>query len=104
MELLRDRSEELQDAGVRPFGISRDSPWTHVAWMQALDLTVPLLSDWNGEAVRAFGLARSYRGMEDVPVRSAFLVDQAGTVRRSWRYDDAEVPDLDAIVAAARAL
>jgi peroxiredoxin len=104
MELLRARSEELQDAGVRPFGISRDSPWTHIAWMQALDLTVPLLSDWNAQATRAFGLERSYRGMEDVPVRSAFLVDQGGTVRRAWRYDDAEVPDLDAIVAAAREL
>ncbi len=104
MELLRDRSQELEQAGVRPFGISRDSPWTHVAWMQALDLTIPLLSDWNAEAARGFGLARSYRGMEDVPVRSAFLVDQEGTVRRAWRYDDAEVPDLDAIVAAAQAL
>ena len=104
MELLRDRGEELQDAGVRPFGISRDSPWTHIAWMQALDLTVPLLSDWNAQATRAFGLERSYRGMEVVPVRSAFLVDQGGTVRRAWRYDDAEVPDLDDIVAAARDL
>jgi thioredoxin-dependent peroxiredoxin len=104
MELLRDRSQELEQAGVRAFGISRDSPWTHVSWMQALDLTIPLLSDWNAEAVRGFGLARSYRGMDDVPVRSAFLVDQAGTVRRAWRYDDAEVPDLDAIVAAAQAL
>jgi peroxiredoxin len=104
MELLRDRSTELEQAGVRAFGISRDSPWTHVSWMQALDLTIPLLSDWNADAVRAFGLARSYRGMEDVPVRSAFLVDQGGTVRRAWRYDDTEVPDLDAILAAARAL
>jgi peroxiredoxin len=104
MELLRDRSTEFAAAGVRTYGISRDSPWTHVSWMQALDLTVPLLSDWNAEAVRGFGLARSYRGMEDVPVRSAFLVDPGGTVRRAWRYDDAEVPDLDAIVAAARAL
>jgi glutaredoxin-dependent peroxiredoxin len=104
MELLRDRSEELQDAGVRPFGISRDSPWTHIAWMQTLELTVPLLSDWNAEATRGFGLGRSYRGMDDVPVRSAFIVDQGGTVRRAWRYDDAEVPDLDAIVAAARDL
>jgi len=72
--------------------------------MQALDLTVPLLSDWNAEAAREFGLTRSYRGMDDVPVRSAFLIDQGGTVRRAWRYDDAEVPDLDAIVAAAQAL
>ena len=104
MELLRDRSPDFEQAGVKPFGVSRDSPWTHVSWMQALDLTVPLLSDWNAEATRGFGLARNYRGMEDVPVRSAFLVDQGGTVRRAWRYDDAEVPDLDAIVAAAQAL
>lgn len=104
MELLRDRSPELERAGVRGFGISRDSPWTHIAWMQALDLTVPLLSDWNAEATRGFGIAREYRGMKDVPLRSAFLVEQGGTVRRAWRYDDAEVPDLDAIVAAAQAL
>ena len=56
MELLRDRSAEFEAAGVRPLGISRDSPWTHIAWMQALDLDFPLLSDWNGEAVR--GLRR----------------------------------------------
>jgi peroxiredoxin len=105
MELLRDRREEFEAAGVKPYGISRDSPFTHIAWSQALDLEgVELLSDWNAEAVRGFGLARSYRGMNDVPVRSAFLVDQGGTVRRAWRYDDAEVPDLDAIVAAAQAL
>jgi peroxiredoxin len=104
MQLLRARSPELEQAGVRPFGISRDSPWTHISWMQALDLTVPLLSDFNAEATRGFGLARSFRGMENLPVRSAFLVDQGGTVRRAWRYDDDELPDLDAIVAAAQAL
>ena len=47
MELLRDRSEQFAEAGVHPYGISRDSPWTHIAWMQALDLNFPLLSDWN---------------------------------------------------------
>ncbi|TML78526.1 MAG: peroxiredoxin family protein, partial [Actinobacteria bacterium] len=35
---------------MQPFAISRDSPYTHVAWMQALDLDFPLLSDWNAEA------------------------------------------------------
>ena len=48
---------------MRSFGISRDSPWTHIAWMQALDLDVRLLSDWNGEAVRGFDVAQAYRGM-----------------------------------------
>jgi peroxiredoxin len=104
MELLRDRSGEFETAGVRVFGVSRDSPWTHIAWAQALDLNFPLLSDWNAEAVRAFGIAREFRGLRDVAERTAFLVDADGTVRGSWRYDTSEVPDFDELLAAAPAL
>ena len=104
MELLRDRSAELEDAGVAVFGISRDSPWTHIAWRQALDLGFPLLSDWNAEAVHAFGIVQDFRGLKEVAARSAFLVDSGGTVRGAWRYDNSEVPDFDELLAAARAL
>jgi len=104
MELLRDRSEEFEQAGVRALGISRDSPWSHVAWMQALDLSFPLLSDWNAEAVRGFGIAHEHRGLQDVAERTAFLVDQEGTVRGAWRYETAEVPDFDELLSAAQAL
>ena len=69
--------------------------------MQALDLTFPLLSDWNGDAVRGFGIARDYRGMSDVAHRSAFLVDTDGTVRNAWAYKDDDVPDMDDLLAAA---
>jgi peroxiredoxin Q/BCP len=104
MELLRDRSADLEAAGVRAVGISRDSPWTHIAWRQVLDLDFALLSDWNGEATRGLGVAREFVGMVDVPLRSAFLVDRDGVVRGAWRYEDGEVPELDPLVAAARAL
>jgi peroxiredoxin len=50
MTLLRDRSPEFDEAGVAVYGVSRDSPYTHIAWAQVLDLTFTLLSDWNGEA------------------------------------------------------
>jgi peroxiredoxin len=104
MELLRDRSAEFEEAGVRPLGISRDSPWTHIAWMQALDLNFGLLSDWNGEAVRGFDVAQDYRGMADVPERAAFLIDREGRVRGAWSYGNELVPDFDELLAAARAL
>ena len=104
MELLRDRSLEVDEAGIRAMGISRDSPWSHIAWMQALDLNFPLLSDWNAEAVRAFGVAHDFRGFADVAERTAFLIDRDGTVRAAWRYETAEVPDFDELLAAARAL
>jgi glutaredoxin-dependent peroxiredoxin len=89
---------------VRLFGVSRDSPWTHVAWSQVLDLNFPLLSDWNAEAVHALGIGFEHRGQRDVAARSAFLVDEGGTVRGAWRYETGEVPDFDVPLAAARAL
>ena len=104
MELLRDRSAEFEEAGAQAVGISRDSPWSHVAWMQALDLNFPLLSDWNAEAVHGFDVAHEFRGHHDVAERTAFLVDRGGTVRGAWRYETAEVPDFDELLSAAQAL
>jgi peroxiredoxin len=105
MTLLRDRRAEFEAAGVRTFGISRDSPWSHVAWKQALDLgELELLSDWNGEAVRGFGVARSFRGLRDVALRTAFLADGTGMIRGAWRYESSEVPDFDELLSAAGSL
>jgi glutaredoxin-dependent peroxiredoxin len=103
MELLRDRSEAFTEQGVRIYGVSRDSPWTHIAWSQALDLNFPLLSDWNGEATAAFDVAHEFRGFHGVSERSAFLVERDGTVSAAWRYDSNEVPDVEALLATVRA-
>jgi peroxiredoxin len=89
---------------VQPVGVSRDSPWTHIAWTQALDLNFGLLSDWNGDAVRAFGVAHERRGLKDVAERTAFLVGEDGVIARAWRYESSEVPDVDELLVAARAL
>jgi peroxiredoxin len=104
MLLLRDRRAELEAAGVSAFGISRDSPYSHVAWREALDLDVPLLSDWNAEAVHGFGIAREYRGLADVAERSAFLLDGDRVVRWAGHYGTSELPDMDEIIGAARKL
>ncbi len=102
MGLLRDRSDEFERAGVRLYGVSRDSPYTHAAWSHVLELPFPLLSDWNAEATRGFGVAHEFRGLRDVAERTAFLVAADGTVRRAWRYETSEVPDVDELLEAAR--
>ena len=89
---------------MQPYAISRDSPWTHVAWTQALDLNVPLLSDWNAEATKGFDVAFDFRGLKDVSERSAFLIDGDGVIRGAWRYDTSELPDFDALLEAVRAM
>ena len=86
------------------FAISRDSPWSHAAWRQSLAVDVPLLSDWAGEATRAFGVETTVWEMTGVSRRSAFLVDGGGSVRASWAYDAGGLPDLDEILVAARSL
>ena len=101
---LNARRAELLDSGVMPYGISRDSPWSHVAWQQALDVEVPLLSDWTGEAVRALGIGQEFRGLPDVARRAAFVVDENGIIRGAWRYGASEVSDFDMLVEAARSL
>jgi glutaredoxin-dependent peroxiredoxin len=104
MELLRDRRAEFDEIGVQPVGISRDSPWTHIAWRQALDLNFGLLSDFNGDVVRAFGIGFEFRGFHGVARRCAFLVDKTGVIRNVWEYDTGDVPDVDEWLDAGRAL
>ena len=84
---------------MRPFGISRDSVWSHDSWQMTLDIDIPLLSDWNGEATRGFGVASEVREMAEVSIRSAFLID-GDTIRAAWMLGR-EMPDVDAIIAAA---
>ena len=72
--------------------------------MQALDLDVPLLSDWNAEAAHGFDVAFDYNGLKDVTSRSAFLVDSGGIIRSAWAFETSELPDFDELLAAARAL
>jgi peroxiredoxin len=69
-----------------------------------LDVDFDLLSDWNAEAVRAFGIAFDFNGFYDVARRSAFLVDRDGVIRGAWRYENSEVPDVDDLLEAARSL
>jgi len=88
--------------GVRPFAISRDSPWSHRAWAETLGVDVPLLSDWNGDATRAFDVAFEPVGMHDVAIRSAFLIRDGKTIEAAWLLGR-EQPDIDVVIEAARA-
>lgn len=91
-------------AGVRIAAISRDSPYSHKKWGEQQWLDYPLLSDWTGEGVRAFGVAQDLDGLVDTPVRSCFLIDGDGVIRGAWRYEDDEVPDVEELARAAVSL
>lgn len=65
-------------------------------------MEVPLLSDWDGDAARAFDVAFEPVGMRDVAIRSAFLIRDGSTIEAAWLLGR-DMPDIDAVVEAARA-
>jgi len=79
---------EFEAAGAKVFGISRDSVKKHEKFRAKHDLTVPLLSDENGDVCEGYGVwvekqmyGKTYMGIE----RSTFLIDGQGKVSRAWR-------------------
>ena len=89
----------MRATGIRAFGISLDSPWSHRAWAESLGVDdVPLLSDWSGAATRAFDVETEHYGMT-VAARSAFLLED-GTVRAAWMLGPL-LPDVDVVIATA---
>ncbi len=78
-------------------GISVNSPFTLEAWADREDIRVPLLSDFNREAVEAFDVKRDeLRGLRNVANRAAFLIDKQGIIRYSWESEDpSNLPPFD---------
>ena len=64
-------------------------------------MEVPLLSDWDGDAIRAFDVAFEPVGMRDVAIRSAFLIRDGSTIEAAWLLGR-DMPDIDAVLEAAR--
>lgn len=63
-----------------------------------------MLSDWNGEATRAFGIAVELGGMVDVAGRTVFLIEDGTTIRHVWELAPPELPDIDDVIRVAGGL
>lgn len=79
---------EFAAAGAEILGMSKDSVASHDKFVAKHGLTVPLLSDENGELTEALGawveknnFGKKYMGID----RSTFLIDGDGIIRKSWR-------------------
>ncbi len=84
-------SEHLADfeaAGAKVFGISRDTMAKHDKFTAKHDLTVPLLSDENGEMTEAYGVwvEKNMYGKKSMGIeRATYLIDAQGDIAQIWR-------------------
>lgn len=82
---FRDGLTDLEKLNAKVVGISVDSMWSHKAFAQSLDIKFPLLSDFNKEISRSYGvLYEDLRGLRGISKRSIFVVDKEGIIRYRW--------------------
>lgn len=100
---------EALDAKV--YGISGDNPFAQAEWAKKENIGLPLLSDYEHAASKAYGVAYEQflpdknLIMGGVSKRSAFVIDKAGVVRYAEVQDHPkDLPDFEAVKAALKAL
>jgi peroxiredoxin len=106
MVALQDHIEAFRAAGATVFGVSADSPFSQGAFRAEHGLEFDLVSDMDGDAIRAYGLELSLPdlGLHGVANRAVFVLDDDGVVAYSWVADDPTAePDYGAILDAVEA-
>jgi peroxiredoxin Q/BCP len=76
--------QDFENAGVKVVGVSQDDVASHKKFCNKFAFTIDLLSDTNGDLMKALGIGQSdWKGMKFWE-RTSFLVDQKGIVRRVY--------------------
>ena len=95
----RDNMKFYEELNVRVAGISVDSFFTLKVFKEQNNINFSLLSDFNKEVSEAYGaLYDTFFDMTGVSKRSAFLIDENGTVAYAEVLENAgDLPDFKAI-------
>ncbi len=98
--------DDFKAAGAAVFGISRDTMAKHDKFTAKHDLTVPLLSDSEGQVTEDYGVwvEKNMYGKTSMGIeRATYLIDADGKIARVWRK--VKVPGhVEDVLDAVRAL
>ncbi len=87
---FRDSIAELNKSSAKVLGISVDTFFALKAWADAQKLNFPLLSDFNKDVIRKYGVVNpDMIGLKDIAKRAVFVIDKSGVVRYREVLDDA---------------
>ncbi len=84
---FRDNLNTLAGMGYKVVGVSPDSINSHRKFREKYNLNFPLLSDPDkrvAEAYGAYGEKKMYGKVTKGIIRSTFLIDEEGRIRKAW--------------------
>jgi len=91
---FRDSLAKLSDLRAQVVGISVNDPFSNKAFAEANSLNFSLLSDYNREVVKIYGVsATDFAGLKGYTAakRSIFIINRKGTVRYAWVSEDPRI-------------
>ncbi len=99
---FRDSLARLNQAQAQVYGISVDTFFTLKAFQDQQKLTFPLLSDFNKDVIRQYGVFNEDMvGLKGIAKRAVFVIDADGVVRHREVLEDARnEPSYDKVFAA----
>ena len=87
---LRDSMSSFRGVNANVLGISTDTFFALKAWQDQQRLGFPLLSDYNKDVIRAYGVVNpDMIGLKDIAKRAVFVIDKDGVVRHREVLEDA---------------
>ena len=87
---FRDSMAQLGKANAQVLGISVDTFFALKAFSDQQKLTFPLLSDFNKQVIREYGVFNEDMiGLKGISKRAVFVLDKDGVVRHKQVLDDA---------------
>src|SRR5919199_4017165 len=103
---FRDSLARLNKTNAQVYGISVDTFFTLKAFQDQQGLTFPLLSDFNKQAIREYGVFNEDMiGLKGIAKRAVFVIDKDGIVRHREVLDDARnEPNYDKVFTALQSL
>ena len=103
---FRDALTRLNTMNAQVYGISVDTFFALKAFADQQHLTFPLLSDFNKQVIRDYGVFNEDMiGLEGIAKRAVFVLDRNGVVRHREVLDDARnEPDYEKVYQAVAAL
>ena len=103
---FRDSMGRLGEAKAQVFGISVDTFFTLKAFHDQQKFSFPLLSDFNKQAIREYGVFNEDMiGLKGIAKRAVFVIDKDGIVRHREVLEDARnEPDYEKVFSALASL
>ena len=87
---FRDAIAQLNRANAQVLGISVDTFFALKAFQDQQHLTFPLLSDFNKQVIKQYGVFNEDMiGLKGIAKRAVFVIDKDGVVRHREVLDDA---------------